>query len=93
MSSTPAAHSTMELKYCERCGGLCLRPRSARQIYCRACATRMRRLPPPDGLSVRQTNGPPVPDDSFQAEALPVAWASATGRPTDRPAAEARCSR
>ena len=28
---------TLELKYCERCGGLWLRPCGAAVVYCRAC--------------------------------------------------------
>jgi hypothetical protein len=28
----------MELKYCERCGGLWLRPGGAAEVYCPACA-------------------------------------------------------
>ncbi len=30
-----------ELKYCERCGGLWLRPREAAAVYCHACARQM----------------------------------------------------
>jgi len=35
-----------ELKYCERCGGLWLRPVGGAQIYCMACAEAMGELPP-----------------------------------------------
>lgn len=31
----------LELKYCERCGCLGLRPRTSAQIYCRKCAGAM----------------------------------------------------
>jgi hypothetical protein len=45
-----AIHSTtklsLELKYCERCGGLWLRPAGGRQIYCAACGKAMAELPP-----------------------------------------------
>lgn len=34
-----------ELKYCERCGGLWLRPAGGAQIYCAACARAMAELP------------------------------------------------
>jgi len=27
----------LELKYCERCGGLWVRPRGAQTVYCAAC--------------------------------------------------------
>jgi len=36
----------LELKYCERCGGLWLRPVGGEQIYCVACARGMAELPP-----------------------------------------------
>jgi hypothetical protein len=36
-----------ELKYCERCGGLWLRPAGGGQIYCMACGREMAKLPPP----------------------------------------------
>jgi hypothetical protein len=35
-----------ELKYCERCGGLWLRPVGGGQIYCVACGREMAQLPP-----------------------------------------------
>ena len=35
-----------ELKYCERCGGLWLRPVGGEQIYCGACGRAMAELPP-----------------------------------------------
>jgi hypothetical protein len=34
-----------ELKYCERCGGLWLRPVGGGQVYCVACAGQMAELP------------------------------------------------
>lgn len=37
----------MELKYCECCGGLLLRPSGAEAIYCAGCAARVRELAPP----------------------------------------------
>jgi Zn-finger nucleic acid-binding protein len=36
---------SLELKYCERCGGLWLRPAGGAQIYCMACAQQMAQLP------------------------------------------------
>jgi Zn-finger nucleic acid-binding protein len=35
-----------ELKYCERCGGLWLRPVGGEQIYCAACGRAMAEMPP-----------------------------------------------
>lgn len=34
-----------ELKYCERCGGLWLRPAGGAQVYCVACGREMAKLP------------------------------------------------
>jgi Zn-finger nucleic acid-binding protein len=39
--------SSLELKYCERCGGLWLRPVGGGQIYCTICSRAMAELPPP----------------------------------------------
>ncbi|HLH09176.1 MAG TPA: hypothetical protein VKW78_18205 [Terriglobales bacterium] len=35
----------VELKYCERCGGLWLRPVLSRNVYCHGCEQQMRDLP------------------------------------------------
>jgi hypothetical protein len=35
-----------ELKYCERCGGLWLRPVGGGQIYCVSCCRAMAEMPP-----------------------------------------------
>jgi Zn-finger nucleic acid-binding protein len=37
---------SLELKYCERCGGLWLRPAGGEQIYCRGCARQMADMAP-----------------------------------------------
>jgi len=37
---------SLELKYCERCGGLWLRPVGGQEIYCVNCAGAMAELPP-----------------------------------------------
>ena len=44
--SSPANELSLELKYCERCGGLWLRPVGGGQIYCAACGREMAELPP-----------------------------------------------
>ncbi len=38
---------SFELKYCERCGGLWLRPSGGGQTYCVACGRAMAELPAP----------------------------------------------
>jgi uncharacterized Zn finger protein (UPF0148 family) len=35
----------LELKYCERCGGLWVRTRGTGEVYCPACAAEMLNLP------------------------------------------------
>jgi len=39
----------LELKYCERCGGIWLRPRGVDNVYCASCAEEIRQLPPARG--------------------------------------------
>src|ERR1700731_1851944 len=46
-----------DLKYCERCGGLWLRPVGGGQIYCVACGSAMGELPP----ASRKTGVPRMP--------------------------------
>ena len=36
----------LELKYCERCGALRLRPVGGEEVYCADCAREMAELPP-----------------------------------------------
>lgn len=36
---------SFELKYCERCGGLWLRPQGGEAVYCERCAKVIRELP------------------------------------------------
>ncbi len=40
-----AEELTLELKYCERCGALWLRPARGRQVYCVDCALQIADLP------------------------------------------------
>jgi hypothetical protein len=49
-----------ELKYCERCGGLWLRPAGGGQTYCVGCARQMAELPAPseERNSSRMQQGP-----------------------------------
>jgi hypothetical protein len=44
----------LELKYCERCGGLWLRPSGGPQIYCVTCAREVRTMPVPAKPPQRQ---------------------------------------
>jgi hypothetical protein len=45
--SNVSSELRLELKYCERCGGLWLRPVGGNQIYCTKCGRAMAELPPP----------------------------------------------
>jgi hypothetical protein len=47
----------LELKYCERCGGLWLRPGGGGQIYCAGCARAIAELPAASGKA-RMPQGP-----------------------------------
>jgi hypothetical protein len=44
--TSSAKESQFELKYCERCGGLWLRPTGGGQVYCAKCAQEMAEMPP-----------------------------------------------
>ncbi len=35
----------LELKYCERCGGLFLRPRADEKVYCEECTAHLEAIP------------------------------------------------
>jgi len=37
----------VELKYCERCGGLWLRPQGTNGVYCRSCCVCLAAMPNP----------------------------------------------
>jgi hypothetical protein len=61
----------LELKYCERCGGLWLRPQGAEAVYCASCADAISELPP-----VAPRGGKP-PGSMHAAGLAPVAAAAA----------------
>ena len=44
----------VELKYCERCGGLWLRPRGASGVYCASCNLRLAARPDPGRAPLRK---------------------------------------
>jgi hypothetical protein len=72
--SATANELQFELKYCERCGGLWLRPVSGGQVYCVACGREIAELPPvsskPDGVeNARLPQGPDWGGDDSDAEA------------------------
>ena len=56
----------MELKYCERCGGLLVRPLESEITYCASCAVKMAELPR-GKTSRRKTSIPPGEVEEIQA--------------------------
>ncbi len=54
----------LELKYCERCGGLWLRAKGANQVYCPSCRARMAAMPRPPEEARKHSRLPrPHPED------------------------------
>jgi hypothetical protein len=54
----------VELKYCERCGGLWLRPQGDGEVYCGGCRVRMADMPRPGYEQPRKPRLPrPEPQD------------------------------
>jgi len=45
ISGIDSAEVQFELKYCERCGGLFLRPQAAEVVYCGACTIHLTAQP------------------------------------------------
>jgi hypothetical protein len=63
----------LELKYCERCGGLWFRLQSSPEVYCATCAIAMAEV----ALPSRSRRHPRLPiRDDFKANGLPqdMAW-------------------
>ncbi len=62
ISEAQSGRVPVELKYCERCGGLFLREQAGEVVYCRGCTAHMRAAPQlrPDGRksSARKTRNP-----------------------------------
>jgi Zn-finger nucleic acid-binding protein len=64
MSWTDGPKTGLELKYCERCGGLWLRPQGDSEVYCGGCRLRMAEMPQPVGGRSRRVRLPrPKPED------------------------------
>jgi hypothetical protein len=55
----------LELKYCESCGGLWLRPKGDAGVYCMPCDSIMAELPPP---RVKRSTPRGVPQVEVQIE-------------------------
>jgi Zn-finger nucleic acid-binding protein len=70
------AEISFELKYCERCGGLWLRPTGGEQIYCRVCAGAMAELPPAS-TEIRERRMRPRERHGVKSDIEAYAWAGA----------------
>ncbi len=72
--SSPENELQFELKYCERCGGLWLRPVGGGQIYCVACGRAMGELPPAsrNAETARMPRGPKLGLDPGDLEGYEV---------------------
>ena len=65
----------LELKYCERCGGLWLRPQGGEAVYCSTCAVVMRDIAPP-----KARGGTPASSADVAWDVPPPALQAATCR-------------
>ena len=83
--------STLELKYCERCGGLWLRPSAARAVYCPGCTRRLRELPPAAGLVAGRPAGPSADGWGPRCDRPPASWVPAAENPIDGQSEATRC--
>ena len=61
MELDPIEIVQLELKYCERCGSLWLRPIGARAVYCAACVPKIADLPAPAFIALPRHDDAPVP--------------------------------
>jgi hypothetical protein len=52
----------LELKYCERCGGLWLRTRGTGEVHCAPCRTQLWEFPIPPG----KTSRPRLPNPGIE---------------------------
>ena len=64
------AYIELGLKYCERCGGLWLRPRGSAGVYCRQCHCIMANLPRPRLRRGGPRNAQPESDAPTQVKEL-----------------------
>lgn len=58
----------VELKYCERCGGLWLRPQRTEGVYCASCQARLAARPTPEAAPTRKARRRSARPGGFCAE-------------------------
>jgi LSD1 subclass zinc finger protein len=54
---TQGGEILVELKYCERCGGLWLRPEGTSGVFCASCQTILAAMPDPDEMPALRPTG------------------------------------
>jgi Zn-finger nucleic acid-binding protein len=61
----------VELKYCERCGGLWLRPQGTEGVYCGGCEERLETMPDPGEAPSQRSRRRKarLPEAAFESEA------------------------
>lgn len=79
ISKIESAEVQVELKYCERCGGLFLRLQAAEVVYCSSCTARLAAQPdfaaalspasPRRARNPRMVKGPKLRDQELQGAA------------------------
>jgi len=80
------AEIQVELKYCERCGGLWLRPKGAGGVYCAGCRAHLEAMPDPGPASSRKarsrrkarTQGSAIQREGLQARIESLEGVAAT---------------
>jgi len=67
----------VELKYCERCGGLWIRPKGSQRVFCAACAPTMEEIEVP--LSRLRLEMPVGDGESFEPSLEELAFLCSEG--------------
>jgi Transcription factor zinc-finger len=63
MEKSESTFEHLELKYCERCGGLWLRRKGSERIYCVLCVPKMADMPEPRTPRAARLRLPPLDTD------------------------------
>lgn len=77
MNKNEGSYEQVELKYCERCGGLFLRPQGSGRTYCKPCLPRMAELANPQPRKIRDVRLPvAAPEIEMEGSVIEL-WAVA----------------
>jgi hypothetical protein len=69
MNWTEGGKTEVELKYCERCGVLWIRPRGDSEVYCGSCRAHMADMPQPVEERARNPRLPRPKREDLQGQA------------------------